>query len=202
MRVNSLLARIAAASLGGTEFGVWPCGAVAGAGGERCAGLRMLRRFGDIRSETMRALDDLRTASQPTEPDRHVHAGNGSNCRRLDKMIQARHQCASIMCDITPARRCGSNWRNCGKFDGTPQGSAYGSCVRRYPRTACHGSGDLPRLAGLGRRRRHAHAWRRFISHLFAVVGAFSGKSPKPRSTNRCVRSCEQQLVNQQRHGE
>ena len=106
----------------------------------------------DAATRTLR-FESRRSASRIQHPARP----QAMNSRQmLTKSIQARADRQPILCDIAPARRCGSNWRNCGKFDGTPR-NAYGSHLRRHPRTLGHGSGDLPRLIGLGRRRRHAH---------------------------------------------
>ena len=125
-----------------------------------------------------------------------------SSCRdsrieMIDEMIQARADELPIMCDITPARRCASNWRNCGKFDGTPKERADGSRLRRHPRTAGHGSGDLPRLAGLGRRRRHAHAGDRFISPCLRFVGACLGHIAQATIDESVRTKLEQQLAHQ-----
>src|SRR4051794_2281214 len=73
----------------------------------------------------------------------------------MTKTIQVGGGALSIKCDIALARRCGSNWPIYGKFNGTPR-KAYESCVRRNPGTAGDDSRDLPRLAGLGRRGKHA----------------------------------------------
>ena len=186
MKVTSLLARIA-----GRVFGKMPNSA-----------------FGHATLWLGRAVSDA-LAGDSRIGD-FVGSGAGRDCQRLtplerirsrcscrqrtelrpiNKMIQVDHRTASILCDIAPARRCGSNWRNCGKFDGTPR-KAYGSCVRRNSWTARHGSSDLPRLARFGRRRKHARPGDRFISQSSLSWARSSGKSPKPRSTNRFAPSC------------